>query len=199
MKKINKLILFIVLVMSVLNTFSQEKNYVVIKYEMYFKNKLERIDYWITPYDSINSGQIKLYPLYLNNFSKLDLNECINNENINILSMSENEDYDLDSKLIDDIEILRDIINSEAQKITTIKKKWNNYKGVQKINIYMTPITGNFCRGVMSPFSGKNIDYEGDIFIPNSNFKTNHNFKNDLKYNLIMGSDFYNFNFQTHW
>lgn len=194
-KKLNNIIKITIIFCFVFPIYSQQSNYVVITFESMDSQK-EIIEYnWIVPTDSINE-KIKIYPLYMDIFSRQDLIECENREKISILTMSEGEDYNLDDNIMDDVNDLKKIILNRKKKIQTLTKKWSNGRK-EKIKVYITPITGDFCVGQISNYSGKFFNYYGIIFLPKYNFNYNEAFYNSNKFKIILNEDFMSYKIKT--
>ena len=169
------------------------ESYIIVtfEYDRTKDNHPSRDYYWILPIESIkSSNDYNLYPLYFDEFSNEDLEECKEQKAINIFTMHKGEDFILDKSLSDEIGVLKEIVQSHKTKVQTIVKKWKvGYK--EKITVYITPISGNFCSSNIADYSGKDIDYEGVIYLPLSDFKLNNDFFKSDKVKLVETLDFF--------
>ncbi|AWG26260.1 hypothetical protein [Flavobacterium kingsejongi] len=194
----DKIIISVSLLLTSFGIFSQKgeiPKYVIITYQT-DKNRDQhpaKDYYWIIPLDDSFKGKndFKIFPLYLDEFSKDDINDCVHGKNINILTMNSSEDFSWGEEDNKHINNLKNILDKNSKLFFKIKKKWtNNYN--EKIKVFMTPVFGEFCNSLIAPESGKLIDYKGLIYIPIKNFNLYSDFYR-LKYEKdILASDFSN-------
>jgi hypothetical protein len=180
-----------------------EKEYVVVTFEM-SKNKVHRMlsYYWIIPVDSINSEKIlPIYSLYLYPyFDKSELEECCRGGVINVLESNGNDTVSFNNEYHISLKQLNELVFINRKKIQTIKHNWYNPKFEETVQIYITPITGDFCY-CMQKFSSliKNYFQEGVVLLPLFNFKYNSNFWKTKMQTKIEYFDFYDFKYvNTH-
>jgi hypothetical protein len=148
----------------------EEGKYVVFLFERQRNNMHKEKDffYWITSIDSISKQGFNLFPLYLSDFTKSDLIKCSRGETINPYLINGDTIHDLDKESKSSIHNLFELISKNQTKIQSISKTWGK-KNKETVNVYVTPITGNFFSCVMESF--ELIDYTGSIYLPASDFK----------------------------
>src|SRR5690606_21575384 len=172
-------------------------SYIVItfKYDRTKDNHPAKDYYWISPLDSVKDvNNFNFYPLYFDVFSNQDLKECREQKNVNIFTMHKGEDFILEKSLTNNIATLKELVQLNKKKVQTVIKKWKaGYK--EKITVYVTPVFGNFCSSNIAEYSGKEIDYEGVIYLPLSNFKLNTGFFETKEGKLVEGLDYLRNNF----
>jgi hypothetical protein len=197
----NKILVLIFVFLISFIGFSQEKvksdSYIIItfRYDRTNDNHPAKDYHWITSIDSIkDANNFNFYPLYFDEFSNEDLKECKEQRDVNIFTMHKGEDFILEKPLTNDIEILKGLVQLNKKKVQTVIKKWKSgYK--EKITVCITPIFGNFCSSNIAKYSGKDIDYEGVIYLPLSNFKLNTNFFKTEDGKLVERLDYLKNNF----
>jgi hypothetical protein len=151
--------------------------------------------FWIVPIDSIKGiNSFKIYPLYLDVYAKDDISDCIQKKDINIFTMYTGKNFKLDDKSEkDNLNIIR-IIKKDRRRFFKLYKKWNN--GLkEKIELFVTPIRGEFCSSNIALESSKEINYKGLIFIPITDFKEFKEFFDSKQFNDVIFSEFSNINF----
>lgn len=170
---INKVIITIVFIILFDNyLYSQEESsYVIISFErerVYSNKKKEKeIFYWIIHTDSTHSKGLHLTPLYLGGFSNTDLIKCNKGDTINPYLITDETNFEFDESYNQQLSLLISLISNNQIRVQTIKKSWGN-KLKEVINIYATPIDGNFTSCHLESFNL--IDYKGKVFLPLSNF-----------------------------
>lgn len=197
----NKTLALIIVFMISFVGLSQEKvntdSYIVItfKFDRTKDNHPAKDYYWILPLDSVKDvNNFNFYPLYFDEFSNQDLKECREQKNVNIFTMHKGEDFILEKSLTNNIATLKELVQLNKKKVQTVIKKWKaGYK--EKITVYVTPVFGNFCSSNIAEYSGKEIDYEGVIYLPLSNFKLNTGFFETKEGKLVEGLDYLRNNF----
>lgn len=126
------------------------QNYVVVTYERERSKGDHGVEvfYWMVNLSELDWDRTKLYPLYLNDFSKNQLNNCINGSETLIFSVTSKDNYDFDTSYKNQIDKLIKIIKDGRRKVQTNKKI---LKGGLKetITIYLTPVSGSFCSSLM--------------------------------------------------
>ena len=201
-RKIKRIVLFLALMMNLL-MMSQEQNlnsFIIVTFKFERKGDLHSTKeyFWITETESINSIEdLILFPLYFDEFSKEDLNECMGQRDVNIFTMYNGENFVLEKELIDNINTLKEFVQTKNIKVQSISKKWENNKLKEKVTVYITPVLGIFCSSNIAEYSSKEINYKGFIYIPLSNFAPNPNFFNTQKWKLIKNFDFSIFKFKN--
>jgi hypothetical protein len=204
MKKRNRkniIILFVLLISSFL--YSQEKendSYLIITYEVDITNDAHPVKnyYWIVPNNLITADKtINQYPLYFEEFSNDDLNDCINEKEINIFTIQKGENFILEKNAESDIKNLKELLYKNRKKVQTSVKKWKLSGNKETINVFVTPVKGNFCSSNISDYSGNEINYKGSIYLPISNFKLDLDFFKLDKNRLIKNYDYLKVNIKN--
>jgi len=172
---------------------TNKEEYVVITFER-TKNKVHRMNryYWIIPSDSISTQKLPLYSLYTETyFDKSELEECCQGGVIDVLEISNNDTVSFSDEYNIALRQLNEIIFQNRKKVQTITYQWYNPKHKEIIQIYATPITGNFCY-CMQRFTPqiKNYFQEGIVFLPLMEFKYDAAFWNTDQARLIESFDF---------
>ncbi|WP_026706150.1 hypothetical protein [Flavobacterium soli] len=171
--------------------------YVIITYEI-DRNKDQhptRNYYWIVPIDSLTGDRdFKKYPLYFDEFSQNDLNDCKGNKDLVLFTLVAKEDFTIGDKIKSDIEKLKYIVEDNRKKVESVVKKWTNGY-TEKITIYVTPVKGDFCCSNLSSNDEKMINYKGLVYLPIGNFSFNEPFFESDKYKEIINEDYINSNY----
>ena len=148
--------------------------------------------YWIIPVKSINTikDTFKIYPLYLDVFSKDDFENCLKNIPIDIFTHTEQTNYNLNNKNKKSLEVFLNEIDKGSILIQSIIKKIKYpQKGKLKTEIKVSFVTGvfNFCE--INQRMSKSIKYKGKIVLPITNLIRNND--------LLKDEDIQQFLFQT--
>ncbi len=163
---------------------------ITYKFDRTNDNHPAREFYWIAPINSnIYSKSFNFYPLYFDEFSYEDLKECKEQKDINVFTMYSEENFILEKSFGNDITYLKEMVKSNKKKVQTSVKKWNTGEK-EKVEVYITPVFGNFCSSNIAKQSGKEINYEGIIFLPLSKFKLNMDFFKTEEGKIIEKSDY---------
>ena len=145
--------------------------------------------YWIAPVDSIKNQNFTIYPLYIigNEGSKF----CQENDTIDLFihetALLYNEYTDT----------LISLIENNHTKIQTIKVKWDkNKKSKLKTNIYITPITGNFCKCFQYHNDVEN-EFNSFFYFPVSNFYYDKSFWDLSTSKIILFSSYFYLDYKS--
>ena len=182
--------------------FSQEiekDNYVIITFEMIRSSEPKAVNkfYWITSVESINTTDFYLFPLYLTQYSKNDLDGCLNGDTIDMFTLTTDTQYNFKEGYETNISQLTSLLDSRRTKVQTIKMKWNKgYK--EDIDVYATPVIGKFCNCVQSHMVGAKVDFEGMIFIPLSDFIFDDDFWGKDKSKKVMFANYSSVDFRSY-
>jgi hypothetical protein len=177
---------------------NDKNNYVVITFEVSksIEPKAKDKFYWITPVDSIKEADFCLYPLYLEQYSKDNLDRCSKKDTIDIFTFTTATNFSFNEGYEAGVNLLISLINSKKTKVQTIAIKWDNgYK--KDINVYATPITGKFCNCLQSHLAGKNA-FKGLIFIPLSDFNFDDIFWKSDQSKKVMFANYATVDFSSH-
>ena len=151
--------------------------------------------FWIVSLDSVKGiDSFKINPLYLDEYAKSDISECVQKKDINIFTMYTGKNFRLDDQQeVDNLKLIH-IIKESRKSFFKLTKKWNN--GLkEKVELFFTPISGEFCSSNIAVDSGKQINYKGLIFLTISDFKQYMEFFNSKQFSDIIFSNFSNVNF----
>ena len=111
---------------------------------------LKKNYYWITPIDSIEKrNSFTVFPVYMDGFSKESFDECKQGKQIDIFTFSGSPDFNLGTDYETNLRDLLSLIAINRIKIQSLLKVWGKNQE-DKINIYATPITGEFCNCLQS-------------------------------------------------
>jgi len=196
----SKLIFIISLLIS-LSSYAQIKEYVVVTFES--KRSIDKEFqkyYWIAPIDSIKDTDFHIYPLYLviGEFSKDNLDNCQKGDSIDIFVSTNKTNLDFDKGYEYSIDGLISLIDNNRIKIQTIDIKWvENKKAKSIINIYATPIRGDFCNCFQYHNLG-NKKFKSFIYLPFANFNYIKSFWDTPTASIIKFSDYSHVDYKIH-
>jgi len=198
----NNKILFIFLSLIATNaTYPQQKSisdYVIIIAEKGSKISQHKTQayYWIASTDSIGSYDFKLSKLFLSNFSKNNISDCILEKEVDPFLVVEGVTYDygFETEYLTTKKNLNEVIKKYKKRIQKIRKNW--LSGQEEIiNVYAVFIKGEFCQTKYHWIGEERTGYKGKIFFPISNFE----YANDLweidEIKYILNRDYSNFEF----
>lgn len=173
----------------------EEKNYVVLTFEMDRNKDMHGtyVYYWIAEIDTANQkDELEFHPLFLHSFTSSDQVEtCCSGKPSLIFALTTESKFDYRVGYLDDLEELRKLVKMNRKNIQTIKKSWpNNYK--EEVRVYATPITGSLCECEM--IDEWTNTYKGKVFMPEEAFRINSTFWAKGN-NSIIGKDFSGFEY----
>ncbi len=179
----------ILLIINISFLYSQNSdNFIIVSIEKTTSKGIHKqeTDYWIislSEWKEIDKRAI--YPYLPNGFNLSDLKECCTNKELLFFYYTKEEEEALDIDYLTKIESLENIIQQNRKKVQVIRKKWSTKKR-QKINIYLTPVKGDFCFCNMKHSNPKvELEYKGLISLPLSNFSYDKNFwKSELSVHI---------------
>ena len=195
----NKLV-FVMLILMSLSSFAQLNEYIIITFES--KRSIDKgfqKYYWIVPVDSIKDTDFHIYPLYLivGSFSKDNLDNCQKGDSIDIFVSTDKTNLDFDKDYESNIENLISLIANNRVKIQTIDINWVENKAKNKINIYATPIRGNFSNCFQCHDLGSN-KFKSFIYLPVANFSYNKSFWDTPTASMVKFSDYSRVDYKIH-
>lgn len=190
-----KKILLLIFILIVNLSFSQTKtdNLIVSYYDDSGGHGVEFYT-WIIPVKSINiiTWEYSLIPLYIDTFSKNNLDDCIENKEVDMFIHKVGTNYNFDEKYKKNIKNLLKLIKEKSTLVhdISIKKKYPR-KEKYRLKISVLPVTGNFQFCKIKESAGKMIKYQGKVVFPISNFYLNSNIlKEDNIQEFIYSFDF---------
>jgi hypothetical protein len=200
MRMKNKLV-FIIFILSSLSSYAQLNEYVIFTFES--KRSIDKEFqkyYWIAPKDSIKDTDFRIYPLYLiaGEFSKDNLDDCQKGDSIDIFVSTDKTNLDFEEDYESNVEDLILLIYNNRVKIQSIEIGWAENKKVKNIiNIYATPIRGNFCNCFQYHNLGTN-KFNSFIYLPIENFSHIKSFWNTPTASIVKFSDYSRVDYRTH-
>ena len=156
---------------------SKPDSYVVVSIEKKTSSNLHPVefDYWLIIRSEWNKSKDALVPLYIDGFSKTDVDECCLTDTLILFNASTNESFDFGDELEKSLSTLRALIVKERTNVQTIKKSWEGYK--EEIKVYLTPIKGSFCICELKhKDDNAKIGYYGKAALPQNGFKIESDF-----------------------
>lgn len=174
----NKIILLaLLLVGSIAIVCAQEKQtkeYLILSFERKFVvSKISphgvQSYYWIIPLDSIKSYKYHVYHLFIDGFSKKNIDDCCSGKEIDPFLVFSNEAKSRDTLDYKSLDKLHRIIKENKKELLSVSKKWKTGNR-EDIKIFAIPISGKFCWSDFHQFGQKRTGYKGKVFIPYSTF-----------------------------
>ena len=168
-----------------------EKSFVIATIEKKTTSSLHPLefDYWIVPESKWDESDNPFMPLYIDGFSKTDIDECCLNDTLILFNSTAEESFVFSESFEQSVGTLRSLIARERVKVLTVKKKWNDFK--EEINVYLTPIKGVFCICELKHRDDNSkLGYYGKIAVPSNNFKINTKFWDTQKSKEIKRFDY---------
>ena len=148
--------------------------------------------YWMVHADSINEIRGNLRPLYLKGFSVNNFDSCCLFDSLAMFHVA-GSNFNFNNQYLSQVERLVSIIKQHGKRVQTIRKKWTD-RSQEKINIYLTPVNGNFCECKIGS-TGVKIDGISSVAIPKSDFSPNDKFWDGEAARSIKNYDFSNLSF----
>ena len=154
-------------------------DYVVLTFEDTYKNSPHGTDtyYWIILADSLKQ-QNRISPLLLSGFSKGTLESCCKGEPVDPFVVTAETSYDFPESYFVSTDSLRKLIFKNRTKVQAITKNWVSGQK-EKMQVFATPISGNFCS------TSSKVKYNGRIYFPVSSFQHIDNFWKTVSIKLI--------------
>lgn len=172
------------------NAQSDQNLFVVITVEKTSTSSMHPFltDYWIMP--TVSSSEEELIPLYIDGFSKTDIDECCVSDTLILFNFDSNENFSFDDSFKRSLANLRTIVAKKRQSVQSIKRKWSDgYR--ELVNIYITPIKGHFCICELKHKDGnENIGYIGKVAVPSGQFELYNDFYTTQEFRAIRRLDY---------
>lgn len=159
-----------------LNAQHVQDSYVIVTIEKKTSSKLHPLefDYWIIS-ESMWRAEDPFLPLYIDGFSKTDMDECCLSGTLVLFNTSSEESFNFEDSYKRSTENLRSLVLDNKRKVLLVKKKWKGYK--EQITVYLTPIKGTFCICELKHSSDNaKLGYIGNTAIPLEGFSNNVSF-----------------------
>lgn len=205
----NKKIIFlgIVLLLIVKLGLSQvinSNNYIVITFESIQKNpNVEHSYYWIAPFDSIKSKvTFNIYPLYTEEYSNDNFEKCLKGDTVDIFTTTKTTNYDFSKEYLSELESFLSIVKEKRILVQELELSWNKQiRKKEKVNIYVTPIKGEFCTctQLAEVWGEPDLNFIAQVFMPASSFSYSTNFWQTEQGKLIQHTDYSQIDFTSHF
>jgi hypothetical protein len=192
--------LIIALKMSFVNAQKIEGHFVIAKFLVgnYTKTHPNKAYYWIINQDSITVEKMEFLHLYIENFTKDNLEDCCNRVAFDAFIISKRSNFDIDKEYLTELSNLKKQLDKNKKKMIIYKKRWIN-GNKEKIIVSIIPIKGIFCFSDFHEIGQKRLGYQKEVSVPFSSFEFDKDFWKSEKYKMINNYDFiqipYNLNF----
>lgn len=187
------------------NVFPQEitqKDIFIISYEV-IEKKYNNTYYWVLPIDSvININTIVLCPLYFDEYSNDNLDNCRKGNIIDLFTSTSTTNYDFSEEYIKERNHLTELINKNKQLIQEIRINWSERKKLKRIvKIFVTPIQGQFCECIQYYLNNgrMELDFFTKAYIPLGSFAFLDNFQQSELGKSIKFIDFSKLDYTSHF
>jgi hypothetical protein len=152
--------------------------------------------YWILPQDSVDMKNNDLSLLLTDYFSRNNLEDCCNGKPIDPLFIPDkNISFDFDPGYMEGLAKLKKIISKNRRKQQQININWTDDGNWQKIQVFITPVSGNFCSSDFHVAGQQRTGYKGKVYVPLSGFVYDEQFWSSPKAKTITLRDFSKMNF----
>ena len=146
--------------------------------------------------DSLDGNDPILSPLYLSDIIDRHYGACCEGDVVDLFKIQRDDRPILDNSVNQQIMELTNLIKDSQKKFQTIKKNWGNgYK--EKIIVYLTPISGLFCRCRIAESASEIIGHRGFMYFPKSGFELINGFWESNKSKIGFLSDLTKENIET--
>lgn len=190
-----KSLIILILLTINLTSFAQnniDKNYIVLIFDIKQNDNLHpgRISYWIAESDNLNEkDDFDFSPFFLSLFYTSNAyDDCCLGKTSNFYTFTTESKFEFTEEFDKKQEILREFLKSNAQKIQTIKKQWQNGRK-ETVTISAVSIKAKMCSCKIS--DNKRYDFES-VTLPLSDFELNNEFWK-TKNARYLGKDYSNF------
>jgi hypothetical protein len=170
------------------------KEYIILSFEREFVvSKMSphgvQSYYWIIPLDSIKSYRYSVYHLFINGFSKRNLDDCCNGKEVDPFLVFSNEQKSNDTSNYLALDQLHAIIKKNKKELLSVTKKWKT-GSKENIRVFATPVSGKFCSSNFHLFGQKRYGYKGKVYIPYSSFNFLQGFWSSQYSKFVINRDF---------
>lgn len=206
---INKKIIFsgIILLLIVKLGMSQiinSKDYVIITFESIQKNpNVEHNYYWIAPINSIeNKATFNIYPLYTEEYSKDNYEKCLKGDTVDIFTTTKATNFDFRKEYLSQLELLQSIVKEKGMLVQELELSWNKQiRKKEKLNIYATPIKGEFCTctQLAEVWGNPDLNFIAQVFMPVNSFSYKPDFWQTELGKIIQYADYSQVDFKSHF
>jgi hypothetical protein len=156
------------------DVFSQsvDNKYLIVTFEVTHKpspHKGAGYYFWITPTSALKSRSFQLMPMRFSWVDKETLKRCKNGDSVNVNSFPGSSDDEFDTGYGSMVDTLQTVVKSNRLKVQTIITKGKNYWGsnyLTTVNVYLTPVIGEFCNCLNVNKNGKYVFSRRKIYLP---------------------------------
>ena len=145
--------------------------YVVFTFEERYKISPHgtKTYYWIQQADSVAAHPLRLAALFLNTYSKDNLDDICQGRPTDPFLVKESTVYEFPAEHLAARDSLQALLRQHRTRLQTIRKSWDN--GQQAIiRVYATPVTGRFCVARLRRRQAEGEQYDGPLFVPFADF-----------------------------
>ncbi len=155
-----------------------EKNYIVLIFDVKQNDNLHpgRFSYWIAESDKLNDKfEFDFSPLFLNLFYTSNAyDDCCMGKASNFYTFTTESKFEFTKEFENKQKIFREFLKSNAKKIQTIKKKWENGRN-ETVTISAIPIKTKICNCKILDKKKNYYNFES-VSLPISDFELNNEF-----------------------
>ena len=167
---------FALLLVSVLSARAQmpSNRYLIFTFEERYKNSPHgtKTFYWMQQADSVAAHPLRLAALFLSTsaYSKDNLDDICQGLPTDPFLQKISTNYGFSEQYMAGTTALQELIAKHRTRVQTIRKSWANGQSAL-IQVYATPITGQFCAGRLRRREADGDQYDGPLFIPFADFR----------------------------
>lgn len=181
----------------------ESRDYIVITFETIQKKpNVTQLYYWITPIESIvNKTSFNIHPLYTEEYSNDIYEKCLRGDTVDVFTTTTATNFDFSNEYLTQIETFQSIVKQKGVLVQGLVLNWNNKtKEKEKLNIYVTPIKGEFCTCIqVADVRGKpDLSFLAQVFIPANSFSYNADFWQTELGRIIQITDFSRIDYTSH-
>jgi hypothetical protein len=179
------------------------RDYIVITFETIRKMpNVTQLSYWIAPVDSIVNKKIfNIYPLYIEEYSNDIYEKCLRGDTVDVFTTTTATNFDFNNEYLQQIESLQSIVRQKGVLVQKVVLDWKNKaKEKERLNIYVTPIKGEFCTciQVADVRSEPDLDFMSQVFMLADSVSFNNDFWQMELGKIIQITDFSRVDFEGH-
>jgi hypothetical protein len=198
-KSLSVILILVFTSLTIHSQVNEKARYTIISFEMNRSKdpKGTQKFYWITPTDSIKNEDFYLYPLILDKYSKDNLDMCCERNTIDIFTITTSTSYNFNEGYEAEVNLLFSLMDSKKTMVQKIKMEWDKgYK--EDVKVYATPVLGEFCNCIESHKTGNQIDFNGLVYIPLSDFSFDYSFWKSEKSKNIKCANYSSVDFSSY-
>lgn len=179
------------------------RDYIVVTFETIRKMpNVTQLHYWITPVDSIVNKKIfNIYPLYTEEYSYDIYEKCLRGDTVDVFTATDATTFDFSREYLRQIETFQSFVSKKGVLVQSIELNWTNKaKEKERLNIFVTPIKGEFCTCIqVADVRGEpDLDFTSQVFMLADSFSYNNDFWQMELGKIIQVTDFSRVDFASH-